>query len=102
MDNFFIRSIEHRTYHAKHRCTVREIVDGNKLLVETSPSIPGWVYGRSTDLDRIVLAPRYVNSKLVPQISEWPCIVNICVPKEGSDWECGPWTLLDIGELSIT
>ena len=102
MTRFFIKSIEHRTYYAKHECTVREIVDRNKLLVDISPPIPGWVYERPADLDRIVLASRYVNTTLVPQISEWPCIVNICVPKNGFDWECGPWTLLDIGELSTT
>jgi hypothetical protein len=100
MTSFYLKSIEHRSYHVKHECTVREIVDGNKLLVDLDPPIPGWVYDRPADLDHVVLAPRYTNMTLTPQISEWPSIVNICVPKNGIDWTSAPWNLLDVGELT--
>jgi hypothetical protein len=102
MNSFYLKSIEHRSYHVKHKCIVREVVDGNKLLVDLGPAIPGWVYGKPTDLDRVVLAPRYTMMTLTPQISEWPSVVNICVPKNGIDWTSGPWNLLDIGELTET
>lgn len=100
MAQFFIKSIEHRNYHVKHGCTVRLTVDGNKLLIEVVPPIPGYVYDESQDLNMIVLAPRYVDMALTPTISEWPCTVNICLPETGGDWETGPWRLLDIGELT--
>jgi hypothetical protein len=100
MNDFFVSSIEHRTYHAKHGCKVREAIDGNKLLVEINPPIPRWVYGKDFDLSWIVLAPRYADTTLVPQISELPCIVNMCLPKNVSEPVGAPWELLDIGELS--
>ena len=96
----YIRSTEHRTYRVKHECLLRDVIDGNKLLSELSPAIPGWVYGLHEDLVRVVLAPRYTDSTLVPQVSEWPCTVNICIPKDHNDWTCGPWLLLDIGEIT--
>lgn len=99
--NFYIKSIEHRTYHVRHECVVREVVEGNKLLVDLFPVIPSWVYGSTHDLDAIILAPRYQGSSLAPEISEWPCIVNICLPKNFKDWSSGPWDLLDIGEISV-
>lgn len=102
MINFHIQSIEHRSYHVKHGCIVRGDVDGGKLLVDLAPPIPGWVYDQPADLDRVVLAPRYTNMALTPRISEWPCIVNICVPKNSMDWTSGPWSLLDVGELTTT
>lgn len=100
MAQFFIKSIELRNYHVKHGCTVLEVVDDNKLLVELAPSIPGSVYNQVDDIKTIVLAPRYTGMTLTPVISEWPCTVNICLPKEGGDWKAGPWRLLDIGELT--
>jgi hypothetical protein len=100
MTHFFVRSIEHRTYHAKHGCVVSGVVDGNKLLIALAPPIPDFVYNEDADLEFIVLAPRYVGVTLTPTVSEWPCVVNLCVPKEGGDWEMGPWRLLDIGELT--
>jgi hypothetical protein len=101
MEDFFIKSIEHRTYHVTHECVVREVVDGNKLLVDLVQAIPMWVYDSDKDLDVVVLAPRYEGSTLTPTISEWPCIVNICLPKDSSGgWTSGPWRLLDIAEAS--
>ena len=100
MTTFKLKSIEHRTYTQEHNCVVRKEVDGNKILVEIDPPIPAYVYDLNEDIDLIVLAPRYEGTTLVPTISEWPCIVNMCIPKEHGNWESGPWRLLDIGEIS--
>ena len=102
MDNFFIKSVEHRTYSQKHKCIVHKNVDDNKLLIELEPPIPSYIYDSNQDVDFIVLAPRYEDAKLVPSISEWPCIVNMCLIKENGSWEKGPWQLLDIGEITKT
>lgn len=100
MDSFYLRSIELRDYAKKHLCSVEEVVDKNKLLVAVSPPIPGHIYMQSADLSALVLAPRYLDASLTPAISEWPCIVNICIPKVLGEWKHGPWRLLDIGEIS--
>lgn len=102
MAKFYVRSTELRSYNAKHGCLVREVVDGDKLLVELDPPIPGYVYDQVEDLNLIVLAVRYAGTSLTPAVSEWPCIVNICLPNKGGDWKNGSWRLLDIGELTKT
>lgn len=100
MSEFFLKSIELRDYDAIHRCSVIESVDENKLLIAVTPPIPAHVYEQTKDLDMLVLAPRYSGSILVPRISEWPCVVNICLPEIADRWDQGPWRLLDIGEIS--
>lgn len=100
MEKFYIRSTELRDYNEKHACFMLRVVDGNKILVNVSPPMPGYVYDRQQDIDRLVLAPRYMGTTLTPTVSEWPCLVNICLPKEDGGWENGPWRLLDIGEIS--
>lgn len=102
MISFYIKSIEHRSYHVKHGCIVRDNVIEGMLLIDLDPPIPGWVYNQPMNLDRVILAQRYSDMALTPQISEWPCIVNICVPKNSMDWTSGPWSLLDVGELTTT
>ena len=99
MVNFYLRSIDHRTYKEKHQCVVRQVVEDNKILVDLVPPISRWVYNTDEDLHRVVLAPRYTNSSVTPAVSEWPCIVNVCVPQSSSNWAIGPWSLIDIGEL---
>ena len=100
MADFFIKSIELRNYNQKHGCTVLDVVDSTKLLVELEPPIPGFVYNQTDDLDLVVLAPRYEGTTLTPAVSEWPCIVNICLPKTMDGWHSGPWRLLDVGEIT--
>ena len=100
MSEFFLKSIELRDYDAKHGCSVIKVVDENKLLVALTPAIPAHVYEQPQDLDVLVLAPRYAGAELYPNITEWPCVVNICIPKLDDTWEQGPWRLLDIGEIS--
>jgi hypothetical protein len=100
MEKFYVRSTELRSYNVKHGCIVLEVVDRDKLLVELDPPIPSHVYGQIEDLNLIVLTARYEGTKLTPVVSEWPCKVNICLPKEGGNWKNGPWRLLDIGELT--
>jgi hypothetical protein len=96
---FFLRSIELRNYDKKHLCSVVSVVDENKLLVTVSPAVPAHIYEQSEDLEMLVLAPRYADISLAP-ISEWPCVVNICIPNSAGSWVGGPWRLLDIGEIS--
>lgn len=102
MANFYLHSTEHRTYSTKHACVVQHVVDANKLLVKLDPPVPGYVYNQIVDIDMLVLAPRYADSSLTPHISEWPCVVNICLPADSGNWETGPWRLLDIGELTTS
>jgi hypothetical protein len=98
---FTIRSTELRDYSAKHFCTLLEVVSGEpgreKLLVEVDPPIPGHIYNRSQDLDMIVVSPRHDGTSLLPEISEWPCRVYICVPENGGSWSAGPFRVLDWG-----
>jgi len=102
MKEFTIRSIELRNYDKKHLCQVVKIIDNNKLLVRLLPSIPGFVYESAGDFSHLVLAPRYEGTTLVPEISEWPCYVNICIPEKADNWESGPFSILDIGLLEIS
>lgn len=102
MKQFYLKSVELRNYVEKHLCLVHDVVDGNKLLVELRPPIPAHVYGSQDDLDFVVLAHRYEGSSLSPNISEWPCIVNVCVPKLKDGLRSGPWRILDIGEITQT
>lgn len=98
---FTIRSTELRDYSAKHLCTVLEVVSREpgreKLLVEVDPPIPGHVYDRAQDLDVIVVSPRHEGASLLPEVSEWPCRVYICVPEDGGSWGEGPFRVLDWG-----
>jgi hypothetical protein len=94
---FTLRSTELRDYSEKHACRVLGTIQGEKLLVEIDPPFPGYVYGLAHDLSRVVLAPRHQGSRLAPNISEWPCRVHICLPKEGGDFKNGPFRILDWG-----
>lgn len=98
MTVFFLRSIELRE-SKRVVCTVLNVVDSNKLLVSICPTFPAGLYGQEGELDKLVLAPRYVGTSLHPEISEWPCVVNVCIPEDASNWDAGPWRLLDIAEL---
>lgn len=100
MNEFYLSSEELRNYHVKHKCSVIEVVDGDKLHIVVDPVIPSWVYGTSLDLESVVIAPRHVGVSLVPEISEWPCIVNVLVPQEGELRH--RWMHLDIGRLTQT
>ena len=96
--DFTLRSIELRD-PILHRCHVIQTLDdghgSGKLLVELDPPAPGHVYGRATDVDRVVLAPRHKGAALVPSVSEWPCHVHVCVPRGGGTWDSGPFEVLD-------
>lgn len=102
MGEFCFHSIELRGYSERHTCVVLNVVDGNKVVVEITPPIPGYLYGQKEDLSRAVFAPRHVGVSITPEISGWPCFVNLCLPKENGSWTAGPWSLLDIGELTRT
>lgn len=97
----FFRSIDHRDYNVKHECSVSGVIDNGTIIVEAKVPIPQWVYDSPGDMSRIVLATRYADDTLTPEVSRWPCIVNVCVP-EFDNWMHGPWRVLDIAELTLT
>jgi hypothetical protein len=79
---------------------VVDVIDDKKIIVDLIPPIPGFVYGKVDDVDLVILAARYAGVALSPMVSEWPCTVNICLPKEKDGWKSGPWDLIDIGEIT--
>jgi hypothetical protein len=72
-------------------------VDGNKILIKLIPPIQGYLYGQNKDVETLVLAPRFEGSLLVPEISEWPCRVYMCMPEKDGSWENGPYRIIDWG-----
>lgn len=94
---FTIKSTELRNYDFKHTCRIVKVVERNKILVELSPPIPGYIYDLGKDLETLILAPRFEGSYLVPKISEWPCRVYMCIPQKEGSWENGPYQILDWG-----
>lgn len=104
--SFTVRAMELRDYSAKHLCTVLEVVGGEpgreKLLVEVDPPIPGYVYDRPDDLDMIVVTPRHEGTSLLPEVSEWPCRVHMCIPEATGSWNKGPFRILDWGIIEKT
>ncbi|MGD9739671.1 MAG: hypothetical protein AB7O56_14855 [Bauldia sp.] len=102
---FTIKSTENYHHDRKHRCIPIETVDRNKLLVRLDPPLPASAYRNVLgepivkDMDRLVLAPRYVGDALTPVPRELPIVVNMCRPKPEGTWTAGPWCILDIGLL---
>ena len=99
---FTLRSTELREPFVRQCDFLRLVDDGGtteKILVSTDPPLPGYLYGSIEDLGRLVLAPRHEGAKLYPDVSEWPCFVHICLPKEGGDWDRGPWRVADWGVI---
>ena len=99
--NFSIRSTELRDYNNKHDCQIMKTVDDNKILIKLIPPIPGYIYGQNKDVETLVLAPRFEGSYLLPEISEWPCRVYMCIPKKEGSWESGPFRILDWGIIEL-
>jgi hypothetical protein len=85
------------------RCVVLRPVDEestpSKILVRVDPAVPGYLYGITTNLDQFVLAPRHEGASVYPEVSEWPCHVHLCLPKEGGTWERGPYRIADWGVI---
>jgi len=102
MKEFTLKSTELRDYEKTHVCTVIKAVGGNKLLIELNPPFPGHYYGKQNDLEQVVIVPRYEGTHLVPEVSEWPCRVHICIPDEDGDWINGPFRSLDWGMIEQT
>jgi hypothetical protein len=99
---FILRSTELRQPLVRECGFPQRVDDGGvpeKIFVMVEPPIPGSLYGSTRDLDRVVLAPRHKGAVLYPEVSEWPCHVHICVPKEGGDWERGPFRIADWGVI---
>jgi hypothetical protein len=99
---FILRSTELRQPLVRECEFLRRVDDGGvpeKILVIVEPHISGYLYASTTDLDRVVLAPRHKGAVLYPDVSEWPCHVHICIPKEGGDWEQGPFRIADWGVI---
>jgi hypothetical protein len=71
----------------------------DKILVSVDPPVAKQTYGSATELRQFVLAPRHEGASLYPDVSEWPCYVHMCVPKEDGDWEHGPLRILDWGMI---
>jgi hypothetical protein len=100
MDPFYLKSTELRDYATAHRCIPRGVVQDSNLLVDLEPPLPATVYELPADLERAMLAPRYVEDHLLPELSTWPLMANLCIPKTPGDWINGPWQILDIVELT--
>lgn len=100
---FTVRSTELRDYSEKHSCAVLEVLSGEpgreKILVEVNPPIPGYLYDQPEDLEMLVLSPRHEGSALLPEVSEWPCRVHMCVPVKDGSWSEGPFRVLDWGMI---
>ena len=96
---FTIKSIENRSYSKKHKCIPHQVVNSNKLLVMLEPPIPSHVYDKDEDIDLLVLAPKFKDTVLIPEVSEWPMNVYMLIPKEGGNWESGPYNCEDWGLL---
>lgn len=98
---FTIRSTELREYSVKHRCTVLKVISAQagreKILVGLDPSIPGYIYDQPKDLEKVVISPRHKGTTLLPEVSEWPLRVYMCIPEDGGDWNIGPFRILDWG-----
>ena len=69
----------------------------DKILVRVVPPVPGHLYGSATDLNCFVLAPRHRGTSIYPEVSQWPCHVHVCLPKEGGTWDFGPYRIADWG-----
>src|SRR3990172_7416823 len=92
--SFTLQSTELRDYRTVHNCTVIGVLRGSgpdKLRVRVEPPIPGYLYDEPGDINEVVLAPRHVGLRLVPEVSEWPCHVHICLPVAGGNWDKGPF-----------
>ncbi len=79
---------------------VRQVDEGakpDKILVRVHPPVPGHLYGSAEDLDQFVLAPRHEGASIYPEVSQWPCHVHVCLPKEGGTWARGPYRVADWG-----
>jgi hypothetical protein len=59
-----------------------------------------WYASRSSSVLGVVLSPRHKGAMLYPEVSEWPCDVQICLPKEGGDFERGPYRIADWGVIA--
>jgi hypothetical protein len=38
-------------------------------------------------------------ASIFPDVTEWPCHVHICLPKEGGSWDHGPYRIADWGVI---
>lgn len=97
---FTLRSTELREAWTRTCEVLRLVDDGSKpkkILVRVDPPVPGYLYGSTEDLDRFVLAPRHRGASIYPKVSEWPCHVHVCLPKEGGTWDRGPYRIADWG-----
>ena len=68
---------------------VDEETKPHKVLVRVDPPVPGYLCESTADLNRLVLAPRHKGASIYPEVSEWPCHVHVCLPKEGGSWDRG-------------
>jgi hypothetical protein len=100
----YLKSIELRDYHVAHRLEFVRHLHPNKVVVTVHPAIPAFVYKTKTDLEEVMLAPRYRGDTLPPSFPlVVPLIVNICLPKtEGGSLDQGPWTIQDVGQITET
>jgi hypothetical protein len=98
----YIRSIEMTDYKGAHRVEILENVPPNKVLARLHPPLPADIYDTvGRDVDLVVLAPRYRGDFLDKDEIKLPTIVNICIAQgSGSSLTSGPWSILDIGEIS--
>lgn len=102
VNNFTLRSTELRQPLVRSCEFLRRVDEGalpDKILVRVDQSVPGYLYGSVEDLDRFVLAPRHKGASIYPDVSEWPCHVHICLPKEGGTWDRGPYRIADWGVI---
>jgi hypothetical protein len=98
--SFTLRSTELREPWIRTCHFLRHVDEGavpDKILVRVDLPVPGYLYGSATDLDHFVLAPRHSGASLYPDVSEWPCHVHVCVPKEHGTWDSGPYRIADWG-----
>jgi hypothetical protein len=100
VSRFTLRSTELREPWTRTCDVLGQVDEGtgpNKILVQVDPPVPGFLYGSVADLDQFVLAPRHTGASIYPDVSEWPCHVYVCLPKEGGTWDRGPYRIADWG-----
>jgi hypothetical protein len=82
----YLSSLESTLFEPVRECRILETLafDSGKVAVRArlSPPVVGQDFGRSEDLEEVVLTTRHEGASLVP-IDKFPCFVFIAIPQTG-------------------